>query len=151
MKDIGRVGQIVAFNQMLVLGCIASFALPALADSDPNACRGVDFDMKRPLVASRNSVRPHVNFVKGPDDDAACPADKDACRKKRTSCNTDRTGTGRLHLCFVSIVSCTKTELDGRLAPDLIPNSTGTDGLAQGGRLDRHVVSSRWHDLNQAW
>jgi hypothetical protein len=23
-----------------------------------------------------------LNFVKGPDDDAACPADKDACRKK---------------------------------------------------------------------
>src|SRR5262245_61043669 len=82
MKGVGRVGQIVAHAQGLVVGCIAWFALPALADSDPNACRGVDFHMKRPLVASRVSVRPHVNFVKGPDDDAACPADKDACRKK---------------------------------------------------------------------
>jgi hypothetical protein len=100
MKDIGRVGQIVAFNQMLVLGCIASFALPALADSDPNACRGVDFDMKRPLVASRNSVRPHVNFVKGPDDDAACPADKDACRKKAYLVPGDVILTGRAQGAF---------------------------------------------------
>jgi hypothetical protein len=39
MKGIGRVGPIVAFNPMQVLGCMACFALPALADSDPNACR----------------------------------------------------------------------------------------------------------------
>ena len=57
MKGMGRVGRIVAHNRVLVLGCIAWFALPALADSDPNACRGVDFDMKRPLAASRISVR----------------------------------------------------------------------------------------------
>jgi hypothetical protein len=31
---------------------------------------------------------------------------------------------GHLHLCFVSIISYAKTELDGRLAPELIPDST---------------------------
>jgi hypothetical protein len=101
MKGIGRVGQIAAFSPMLVLGCIASFALPALANSDPNACRGVDFDVKRPLVASRISVRPHVNFVKGSDDDAACPADKkDACRKKAYLVPKDVVLTGRARGAF---------------------------------------------------
>src|SRR5262245_45587570 len=64
-------------------------------------------------------------------------------------CRIDGSGAGRLHLCFVSIISYAKAELDGRLAPDLISDSTGTDGLTQGGRLDRHVVSSGWHDLDQ--
>jgi hypothetical protein len=74
--------------------------LPALADSDPNACRGVDFDMKRPLAASRISVRVHVNFVKGSDDDAACPADKDACRKKAYLVPGDIVLTGRAQGAF---------------------------------------------------
>jgi hypothetical protein len=100
MKGIGCLGPIAAFNPMLVLGCIASFALPALADSDPNARRGVDFDVKRPLVASRISVRPHVNFVKGSDDDAACPADKDACRKKAYLVPGDVVLTGRAQGAF---------------------------------------------------
>src|SRR5262245_47034410 len=80
---------------MLVLGCMVSFSLPALADSDPNVCRGVDFDIKRPLVASRISARPHVNFVKGADDDAACPADNNACRKKAYLVPGDLVLTGR--------------------------------------------------------
>ena len=100
MKGMGRVGRIVAHNKVLVLGCIAWFALPALADSGPNACRGVDFDMKRPLAASRISVRPHVNFVKGSDDDAACPADKDACRKKAYLVPGDIVLTGRAQGAF---------------------------------------------------
>ena len=100
MKGMGRVGRIVAHNKVLVLGCIAWFALPALADSGPNACRGVDFDMKRPLAASRISVRVHVNFVKGSDDDAACPADKDACRKKAYLVPGDIVLTGRAQGAF---------------------------------------------------
>jgi hypothetical protein len=100
MKGIGRVGPIVAFNPMLVLGCMACFALPALADSDPNACRGVDFDMKRPLVASQISVRPHVNFVKGSDDDGACPTDKDVCRKKAYLVRGDVVFSGRAQDAF---------------------------------------------------
>ena len=95
MKGMGGLGQIVVFNQMLVLGCMVSFSLPALADSDPNVCRGVDFDIKRPLVASRISARPHVNFVKGADDDAACPADNNACRKKAYLVPGDLVLTGR--------------------------------------------------------
>src|SRR5262245_8608413 len=97
MKGMGGLGQIVVFNQMLVLGCMVSFSLPALADSDPNVCRGVDFDIKRPLVASRISARPHVNFVKGADDDAACPADNNACRKKAYLVPGDLVLTSRAH------------------------------------------------------
>jgi hypothetical protein len=136
MKGIGRVGRILADNKVLVLGCIACFALPALAESDPNACRGIDFDMKRPLVASRISVRSHMNFVKGSDHDAACPADKDACSQKSVPRSRGRSfdgpGARRLHLCLVSILAYAKTELDGRLAADRIPDSTATNGLAEG-------------------
>jgi hypothetical protein len=64
MKGIGPVGpagRTVAVNPLMLLMCLAfALALPARADSDPNACRGIDFDVKRPLVASRISV--HKGF-----------------------------------------------------------------------------------------
>jgi len=64
MKGIGPVvpaGRTVAVNLLMPLMCLAfGLALPARADSDPNACRGIDFDVKRPLVASRISV--HKGF-----------------------------------------------------------------------------------------
>jgi hypothetical protein len=51
MKGIGLVAvaaHIMTVDRVLNLGV----ALPALADSDPNTCRGVDFDAKRPLPGS---------------------------------------------------------------------------------------------------
>jgi hypothetical protein len=54
----------------------------ARAEPDPNMCLGIDFDVAHPLVVSKISGSPRVNFIKGSDDDAACPAATDACRKK---------------------------------------------------------------------
>jgi hypothetical protein len=45
-------------------------------------------------------VRPHVNFVKGSDDDAACPTDKDVCRKKAYLVPGDVVLTGRAQGAF---------------------------------------------------
>ena len=102
MQSAGQVE--LGFHPMLVLGCMAlGLALPAFADSDPNACRGIDFDIKRPLVASRITASPHVNFVKGSDDDAACPADKDACRKKSYLVPGDVVLTGRVQGAFTCV------------------------------------------------
>ena len=77
--------------------------MPVRGESDPNACRGIDFDTKRPLVASRITARPHVNFVKGADDDAACPADKEACRKKAFLVPGDVVLTGRAQGTFTCV------------------------------------------------
>jgi hypothetical protein len=84
---IGRVASIDrTFRKCSILLVFAGLTcgplLPARAESDPKACRGVDFEVNRPLAVSRVSARPHVNFIKGSDDDAACPADKEICRKK---------------------------------------------------------------------
>jgi hypothetical protein len=78
-------------------------SMPVRGESDPNACRGIDFDTKRPLVASRITARPHVNFVKGADDDAACPADKEACRKKAFLVPGDVVLTGRAQGTFTCV------------------------------------------------
>jgi hypothetical protein len=91
MKAVGLlIGRAVSIDQtfrkcsiLLVFASgLSLLSLPARAESDPKACHGVDFEAKRPLVVSRVSARSHVNFLKGSDDDAACPADKDICRKK---------------------------------------------------------------------
>jgi hypothetical protein len=85
MKNIGPGPERLYRKCSFLLGLAVftcGLSMPGRGESDPNACRGIDFDTKRPLVASRITARPHVNFVKGADDDAACPADKEACRKK---------------------------------------------------------------------
>jgi hypothetical protein len=84
---IGRAGSIdQTFRKCSILlvfvGLTCGPSLLARAESDPKACRGVDFEVKRPLAVSRVSARPHVNLIKSSDDDATCPADKEICRKK---------------------------------------------------------------------
>lgn len=84
---VGRAGSIdQTFRKCSILLVFAGLtcglsllSLPARAESDPKACSGVDFEVKRPLVVFRVSARSHVNFIKGSDDDAACPADKEIC------------------------------------------------------------------------
>jgi hypothetical protein len=97
-------GRTMAVNRALVFACLAcGLGLPALADSDPNVCLGVDFDVKRPLVASRISARSHVNFIKGSDDDAACPTDREGCRKKAYLVPGDVVLAGRVQGAFTCV------------------------------------------------
>lgn len=66
---------------------IAVLVGPALAYEvhDPNNCTGVEWDDSRPLVVSKVTARPRVNFIKSPYDDdfkaAACPAATKSCQK----------------------------------------------------------------------
>ncbi|MGC1776077.1 MAG: hypothetical protein WA732_22225, partial [Pseudolabrys sp.] len=53
------------------------------------------------FVASRVTVRPHVNFVKGSDDDAACPTNKDVCRKNAFLVPGDVVLTGRIRRIYL--------------------------------------------------
>jgi hypothetical protein len=57
-------------------------AAPAFAESDPGDCVGVDYDAKRPLVVAKVIAGPRAHFVKSHWEDAACPADTEACRAK---------------------------------------------------------------------
>jgi hypothetical protein len=91
---------------MVVPSWTCSFYLrpfSARGESDLNTCIGVDFDAKRPLIASRVTTRPHVNFVKGSEDDAACPADKESCRKKAFLVPGDVVLTGRAQGAFTCV------------------------------------------------
>ena len=55
---------------------------PALADEGPGDCLGVDFDSAHPVtIAKIGADKPRSYFVKSAYDDAACPADGDACRQ----------------------------------------------------------------------
>ena len=67
----------------------------ARADPDPNMCLGVDFDAQHPLVVSKIVAASRVYFVKGSEDDTACPADTEACRKKAYLIPGDLVLTGR--------------------------------------------------------
>src|SRR5262245_52188163 len=90
-----------AINMTVVLaGLTGGVAVPARAEPDPKACHGIDFDAKRPLVAAKVSTRPHVNFIKGSDDDPVCPADKEACRKKTYLVPGDAVLIGRVRGAF---------------------------------------------------
>src|SRR5262249_26241616 len=98
----GRSGRKCSFLLGLaVLAC--GLALSARGESDSNTCVGVDFDAKRPLIASKVTTRPHVNFVKGSDDDAACPTHKEACRKKAFLIPGDVVLTGRAQGAFTCV------------------------------------------------
>jgi len=90
MKNTGAVAEHSHRKCSSLLGLAVftcGLSLSALAESEPNTCIGVDFDAKRPLTASRVTARPHVNFVKGSDDDAGgvWPTRKLA-EKRHSSC-----------------------------------------------------------------
>src|SRR6478736_5063256 len=87
----------------LCLAALTSTSTGARADSDPKRCGGVDFDAKRPLVASRISARPHVNFIKDSDEDPACPSNKEACRKKTYVVPGDIVLNGRVYGTFTCV------------------------------------------------
>ena len=65
----------------LVLACAAITS--AAADEGPGDCLGVDFDAAHPItIAKISAEKPRTYFLKSAYDDAACPADTDACRQK---------------------------------------------------------------------
>jgi Transglycosylase SLT domain len=123
MKNTGPLAERSYRKCSFLLGLAVftyGLSLPARGESDSNMCGGIDFDAKRPLVASRVTTRPHINFVKGSDDDAACPADKEVCRKKAFLVPGD-------------VV----------MAADVILDSRRSDAVAKNSGLDRLLVSSQ--------
>jgi hypothetical protein len=65
----------------LLLACAAITS--AMADEAPGDCQGVDFDVAQPItIAKIIAAKPRTYFLKSTYDDAACPADSDACRQK---------------------------------------------------------------------
>jgi hypothetical protein len=65
----------------VVFACAAMTS--ALADEGPGDCLGVDFDVAHPIaIAKISAEKPRTYFTKSAFDNAACPADTDACRQK---------------------------------------------------------------------
>jgi hypothetical protein len=75
---------------------------------DPANCNGVDWNDQRPLVVSKVTSAPRVNFIKSPYDDdftaASCPAATDACRKTSYLVSNDLVLTGKTRGDFTCVV-----------------------------------------------
>jgi hypothetical protein len=69
------------FHVIALLFVLAGIG-PAVAESNPGDCNGVNFDVKQPLRISRVIAAPRAQFVKSRWEDASCPADTAACRSK---------------------------------------------------------------------
>ncbi|MGH6833999.1 MAG: hypothetical protein ACREC9_00275 [Methylocella sp.] len=67
---------------------------PSAAESNPKDCNGIDFDVKRPLVASKVTAK-RAYFVKNAGEDASCPAEDAACRDKAYLVQGDVALTGK--------------------------------------------------------
>ena len=157
MKNTGAVAEHSHRKCSSLLGLAVftcGLSLSALAESDPNTCIGVDFDAKRPLTASRVTARPHVNFVKGSDDDAGCPAGTEACRKKAFVVPGDIVLTGRAQGAFTCVAyqsfHARKQDWTTGWNVDDFLDTRRTGAVAEDNGLDRFVVSPRRNNLDFA-
>jgi hypothetical protein len=67
---------------LAMTGVFGAFS-PAMADEAPGDCFGVDFDAAHPIaIAKITADKPRTHFLKNVSDNAACPSDSEACRKK---------------------------------------------------------------------
>jgi hypothetical protein len=70
-------GRRAAAAVLLTLAALGS----ATADEAPVDCFGVDFDRQHPVAIGKiTAAKPRDYFVKNASDNAACPADTDACQ-----------------------------------------------------------------------
>ena len=93
---------------LLLLGAMLMLRPAAAYDAeDPANCVGVDWDNEHPLVVSKVTANPRVNFVKSPYDDdfkaESCPAATEACRKTSYLVAGDLVLTGRTRGSFTCV------------------------------------------------
>jgi len=64
----------------LAAGLFMLIATSGLAEENAGDCFGIGFDVTHPVtIAKIIADRPQVHFVKNASDDAACPAEREAC------------------------------------------------------------------------
>ena len=69
--------------RLLVLTVLILAAAPARAESQEGDCNGIDFDKANPVVVAKVAPgSPRVFYVKSAWEDASCPAETEACRRK---------------------------------------------------------------------
>ncbi len=79
-------------------------ATPAAADEAPGDCLGIDFDVAHPVaIAKIIADRPRVYFVKSAAENAACPADADACLQQAYLIPGDLVLIGKTHGGFTCV------------------------------------------------
>ena len=108
--------------------------------------------MPNALSSSKVTARPRVNFVKGSEDDAACPTDKETCQKKAFLVPGDVVLTGHAQGVFTCVAyQPFHTRKHNGVAADVIRHARRTDVVAKNSGLGRLMVSSRWNNLGFAW
>jgi hypothetical protein len=95
------VAMLTRLGTSSVVLAAAFMAAPSPAVADAEYCHGVDFDMKRPLVVSRVTAPARVYFVRGADENAACPSDAPACRRPDYLVSGDLVLMGKRHPPYV--------------------------------------------------
>ena len=77
LDGVQRVGRLSAVTTGFATALLATLAA---AEENPGDCLGVGFDVHHPVtIAKIIADRPQVHFVKNASDDAACPAQREAC------------------------------------------------------------------------
>lgn len=84
--EFKRMLWVRAANAALVLNAIFFAGSASAYDAnDPRNCEGVKWDNNHPIVVSKVTADPRVNFIKSPYDDdfqaRSCPAGTEECRK----------------------------------------------------------------------
>ena len=103
MRSEGRAHRHAAAVSALLL---AALHCPAAADEKPGDCAGIEFDVHRPVAIARIATgQPQVNFVKSAWEDAACPADGDACRQSAYLVPGDMALVGKQNAAFRCVSS----------------------------------------------
>jgi hypothetical protein len=95
---------------MRIHGCFAAAVVavtlwamlsPAAADEKPGDCLGIDFDVNHSAsIAKLANGKPQVNFIKSDWEDAACPADGEACLQKSYLVPGDMVLVGKTNAAF---------------------------------------------------
>jgi hypothetical protein len=80
---------------------------PALADEAESDCFGIDFDVEHPItIAKIIADKPRTFFIKNVSDNAACPADTDACLQSAYLVPGDLVLVGKSHSAGGNAYTC---------------------------------------------
>src|SRR5262249_62027455 len=69
--------------RFLGLALLVLAAAPALAEEQDGDCTGIGFDSKTPVMVAKVAAgSPKVFYVRSAWEEASCPAETEACRRK---------------------------------------------------------------------
>ncbi len=110
----------------VVMPLLATLAA-AEGNENPGDCLGVGFDVQHPVtIAKIIADRPQVHFVKNASDDAACPAERDACARSDYLIPGDLLLVGKSHGAYSCVSYQSATDRTQRWTVGWLPSASLT-------------------------